>query len=134
MQPTMEARPAHMPDNPEKVEYLVDRSINSRMTRRFSSASLASGSRNSRSIVMVSCSFVVVTQSESTLHSKAHPSIISDNRTKVNDEAQSQKALSERGVLKPALSAKSADKVQAGRLSERELVAVQRDALQQADR
>src|SRR5579872_507731 len=51
--PTMDASPAQMPDRPEKVEYLVERSISARITRRFSSASRASGSRRSRSMVIL---------------------------------------------------------------------------------
>src|SRR5256885_2239871 len=41
--------PARIPDGPEKVEYLVERSIKLRMTRRFSSASPAGYPNASRS-------------------------------------------------------------------------------------
>src|SRR5436305_2691279 len=50
--PTIEASPAQTPERPENVEYFVERSISARITRRFSSASRASGSRRSRSMVI----------------------------------------------------------------------------------
>src|SRR5579871_707586 len=51
-QPAMEAAPASTPEKPEKVEYLVERSSSWRITRRFSSASRASGGGTSRSRVI----------------------------------------------------------------------------------